>query len=200
MRGPADTTALARLSVKPSGVEIGLTGQRRVTYAGSRGEGALAAFRERAFWAGGLDLTGDIELARTGLRFWADGLAGSSWFDAASPATAGVLAESQAGATRRFASARALAAVRRGGLARGAPYLELFATAGALDPDLSVGSDLFFEAMAGFNAGHWRETRLTAQVERGIFGRNFPEQFFRPFGADPLDRFWALVFQVGAAF
>ncbi len=200
MRGPGDATAVARLSVQPSGMEIGLAGQRRVTYAGSRGEGALAAFRERAFWAGVLDFTADFTFVRTGLRLWADLLAGNSWFDAAAPAAAVLLAESQAPDTNRFASGRALAAYRLGGLEPGALYLEAFATAGVLDPDLDIRSDLFFEAMAGLNAGHWRGTRLTVQVERGLAGHNFPRQFFLPFGNDVLDRYWALVFQAGAAF
>jgi len=133
------------------------------------------------------------------LRLWVDAFTGSSWFDAANTMNP-VLAESTASDTNQFATARALAAFRLGGLEPGAGYVEAFATAGALDPDLSVRSDLFFEAMAGLNVGHWRETRLTAQIEHGQSGRNFPSQYFRPFGVDVLSRFWALVFQAGAAF
>ena len=196
---PADTTAMGRLSVKPSGVELGLVGQRRVAYAGRDGEGPLAPFRKRPFWALELDAVGDFELERTGVRFWADAFVGTSWFDTRNLAV-DLTAEGSAGETNRFASARALAAFRWGGLAIGQRYLEVFATAGVLEPDFSVTSDLFFEGMAGVNLGHWRETRLTAQVEHGRAGRNFPSQFFRPFEVDVLTRFFALVFQAGAAF
>jgi hypothetical protein len=196
---PADTTALGRLSVKPSGVELGLVGQRRVAYAGRDGEGPLAPFRKRPFWALELDALADFELERTGLRLWADAFVGTSWFDTRNLAI-DLTAEGSAGETNRFASCRALAAFRWGGLEVGQRYLEAFVTAGVLEPDFSVTSDLFFEAMAGVNLGHWRETRLTAQVEHGRAGRNFPSQFFRPFGVDVLTRFFALVFQAGAAF
>ena len=151
------------------------------------------------FWTVAFDSTADIELERTALRWWVDAFVGSSWFDAGNLAV-DVTAEGSAAETNRFASGRALAAFRWGGLSEGPRYLEAFASAGVLEPDLSVTSDLFFEAMAGINVGHWRETRLTAQVEHGRAGRNFPSQFFRPFGVDVLTRFFALVFQAGAAF
>ena len=169
------------------------------TYAGRRGEGPRAAYRERPFWTVSLDATGDFELERTGLRFWVDALGGTSWFDVTNQSL-GVTAESFAEDTNRFFSARALAAFRWGGLQTGAGYVEAFATGGVLEPDFSVVSDAFFEAMAGFNVGHWRETRLTFQVEHGRAGRNFPTQFFRPFGDVVLARFTAVVLQAGAAF
>ena len=199
MRSPAHVTAVGRLSVKPSGVELALVGQQRVTYAGSRGEGALAAYRERPFWTIGVDSTGDVEFERTGLRFWVDAFLGTSWFDVRST-NIGVTAEMYAGETNRFASARVLGAFRWGGLQEGAGYVEVFATGGMLEPDFSVTADLFYEVMAGFNVGHWRDTRLTLQLEHGRSGRNFPTQFFRPFGVDVLTRFTAVVLQAGAAF
>jgi hypothetical protein len=199
MRSPTHVTALGRLSVKPSGVELALVGQRRVTYAGREGEGPLARFRERPFWTVALDATADFEFERTGLRLWADAFVGSSWFDVRN-LVVDVTAEAAAAETNRFVSGRALAAFRWGGLAPGARYLEVFVNGGLLDPDLSVASDLFFEGMAGVNLGHWRETRLTAQLEHGRAGHNFPSQYFRPFEVDVLTRFFALVFQAGAAF
>ncbi len=199
MRNPAHLTTLGRFSVKPSGVELGLVGQRRVTYAGRDGEGPLSPLRERAFWTLSLDATADVEFERTGLRVWADAFVGSSWFDARN-LVIDVTAEGTAIETNRFVSGRALAAFRWGGLEPGAGYLEAFASAGVLEPDLATTSDLFLEVMAGINLGHWRETRLTAQIEHGRAGRNFPSQIFRPFGDDVLTRFVALVFQVGAAF
>jgi hypothetical protein len=199
MRRPSDLTALGRLSVKPSGLELALVGQRRVAYAGREGEGILAPYRARGFWTVELDATGDFEFERTALRIWADAYVGSSWFDATNQ-TVDVTAEGTAVDTNRYVSGRGLVAFRWGGLSPGAGYLEAFAMAGVLEPDLSVTSDLFFEAMAGINLGHWRETRLTAQLEHGRTGRNFPAQFFRPFGDDVLTRFFALVFQAGAAF
>ena len=129
MTSPGDVTAVGRLSVKPSGVELGLVGQRRVAYAGRDGTDPLAPFRKRPFWALELDATADIELERTGLRLWADAFIGSSWFDARNLAF-DVTAEGSAGETNRFASGRALVAFRWGGLQPGARYLEAFADGG----------------------------------------------------------------------
>jgi hypothetical protein len=176
-----DQTLVARLATTPGGVELALVGQRRVTQQPMGLE---------AYWAGGFDATGDIELERTGLRFWAEALAGTSWFKTP-PA-----ASDQA----TFVEGRVLGAWRWGGTKRGMPYFELFATAGALEPDVDVLDDLFIEVMGGANLGHWRDTRLTLQFEYNDGGRNFPRNMFFDFEQRFLASHRAVVLQVGAAF
>jgi hypothetical protein len=179
--GPDQQTLVARLSTTPGGVELGAVGQRRVT---------LQSQGPTGYWAGGLDATGDLELEATGLRFWAEALAGQSWFTA-DPMRPG---------TPTFLEGRALVAFRWGGLERGAVYFEPFATAGMLEPDTSVTSDAFIEVMTGFNLGHWRSTRLTLQLEFTHAQRNFPRGFFFDFGRQFLFSHRAVVLQAGAAF
>ncbi len=177
----ADQTVVARLATTPGGVELAAVGQYRVTQQATGLEG---------YWAGGVDATGDIEFERTGLRFWAEALTGTSWFKADPTATGDAT----------FVEGRLLGAWRWGGLKRGAPYFELFATAGALEPDTAVQDDLFLEVMAGANLGHWRDTRLTLQLEYDKAGRNFPRGMFFDFEQRFLASHRAVVLQLGAAF
>ncbi len=179
--GLDDQTLVARLSVTPKGIEVAAVGERRVTVVQS----------PRAYYAAGLESTGDIEFERTGVRFWAEGQGGTSWlgFDPNSTATV------------NFITARVLAAFRFGGLSRGQPFIETFATFGLLEPDTDSIDDLYWEAMAGVNMGHWRYTRLTLQFELGRADRNFPSvQYFSAFGREPLYRHRAVLLMVGAAF
>jgi hypothetical protein len=178
---PTEQTLVARVASTPGGVEIAAVGQRRVT---QQPEGLTG------YWAGGFDATGDVEFERTGLRFWAESLAGTSWFKTA-PASSAIAT---------FVEARALAAWRWGGLQRGAPYLEAFAGGGLLEPDTAVVDDLFVEVMAGVNVGHWRSTRLTLQLEHNRAGRNFPRGMFFDFEKLFLASHRAALLQVGAAF
>jgi hypothetical protein len=172
---------VARAEVSPGGVVVAAVGQRRVTSFTSG---------TRAFWAAGLDATTDFEGERTGLRLWAEAFAGSSWFDG-DPADA---------RTATFVTARALAAFRWGGLRKADGYLEVFASGGLLEPDTSVVADLLWEGVAGLNVGHWRQTRLTLQLELDTAGRNLPASLFTPFGMPPFSRHLAVVVQAGAAF
>ena len=81
------------------------------------------------------------------------------------------------------------------------PFIETFATFGLLEPDTDSIDDLYWEAMAGVNMGHWRYTRLTLQFELGRADRNFPSvQYFSAFGREPLYRHRAVLLMVGAAF
>jgi hypothetical protein len=178
---PAQQTVVGRLSVKPAGVEIAAVGQRRVT---QQAQGLTG------YWTAGGDATGDWEFESTGLRFWAESLVGKSWYKA-DPAAPG---------TPTFVEARMLWGWRWGGLKRGKPYVEPFATVGLLEPDTAVVSDLFVEAMAGINVGHWRSTRLTLQLEWSEAGRNFPRGMFWDFEQRFLASHRAAMLQVGAAF
>jgi hypothetical protein len=170
--GLDDQTLVGRLSVTPKGIEVAAVGQRRVT----------VVQQPRGYYTAGLETTGDIEFERTGVRFWAEGMGGTSWlaYDPTSTATV------------NFVTARALAAFRFGGLSKG----ELF-----LEPDTDSIDDLYWELMAGVNVGHWRYTRATLQFELGRSDRNFPSvQYFSAFGREPLYRHMAVVLMVGAAF
>jgi hypothetical protein len=172
---------VARLSVTPKGIEVAAVGQRRVT----------VVQQPRGYYTAGLETTGDIEFERTGVRFWAEGMGGTSWlaYDPTSTATV------------NFVTARALAAFRFGGLSKGELFLEPFATFGFLEPDTDSIDDLYWELMAGVNMGHWRYTRATLQFELGRSDRNFPSvQYFSAFGREPLYRHLAVVLMVGAAF
>jgi hypothetical protein len=179
--GLDDQTLVARLSVTPAGIEVAAVGQRRVT----------VVTQPHGYYAAGLESTGDLEFERTGVRFWAEGYFGTSWlaFDPNSTATV------------NFVTARALAAYRLGGLSKGQPFIEPFATFGFLEPDTDAIDDLYWELMAGVNLGHWRYTRATLQFELGRADRNFPTvQYFSAFGREPLLRHLAVVLMVGAAF
>jgi hypothetical protein len=176
-----DQTLVARLSITPKGIEVAAVGLRRVTVVN----------QPRAYWAAGLESTGDIEFERTGVRFWAETNAGTSWLGYDPNSTASV----------NFFTARLLGAFRFGGLSRGQPFFEPFATFGILEPDTDSIDDLYWEAMAGVNMGHWRYTRVTLQFEMARSARNFPTvQYFSAFGLEPLYRHQAVLLMVGAAF
>jgi hypothetical protein len=176
-----DQTLVARLSVSPRGIEVAAVGQRRVT----------VVQQPRAYYAGSLESTGDIEFERTGVRFWAEGTGGTSWLGY----------DPNSSATVNFVTARAMGAFRFGGVHRGELFLEPFATFGFLEPDTDSVDDLYWELMAGLNMGHWRHTRITLQYELGRAERNFPTvQYFSAFGNEPLYRHQALLLMVGAAF
>jgi hypothetical protein len=178
---PDEQTVVGRLSVTPAGVELAAVVQRRVT---------IVAEELRGFWAAGLESTADFEFERTGLRWWLEAYAGSSWFDYAATA----------GADVTFVTARALLAWRWRGLTRGEPYVEPFATVGVLEPDSDATSDSFLELMGGVNVGHWRRTRLALQVEYARAQRNFPRQYFLGFANPVLVRHLAVMLMLGAAF
>ena len=176
-----DQTLVARLSVTPAGIEVAAVGQRRVT----------VVQQPRAYYAASLESTGDFEFERTGVRFWAEGLGGTSWLGYDPNSTA----------TVNFLTARALAAFRFGGLSKGQPFLEPFATFGFIEPDTDSVDDLYWELMAGLNMGYWRFARATLQFELGRSDRNFPTvQYFSAFGREPLYRHMAVLLMVGAAF
>jgi hypothetical protein len=177
--GVKDQTVTARLSVTPAGVEVAAVGQRRVTYV----EGL------RPYYAAGLESTGDFEFERTALRFWLEGMGGTSF-----------LAYDAVDTKVTFLTGRAMAAFRWGGLEQGTFYVEPFATVGVLDPDSTTTADRYLEIMAGLNVGQWRRTRLTLQFELGQAPRNFPRNYFLGFGQAFLVNHRAAILQAGAAF
>jgi hypothetical protein len=186
--GITEPTVVGRLAVSAAGVEIAAVSQRRVTnFQVMTPEGLQ--IEHRGFWAAGGDITADLRLEKTGWRVWGEALTGSRW----------LVYRVEDEAYARFVAARILAAWRWAGLAKGETYFELFTTAGLLEPDLNVISDLFWEAMAGVNVGHWRQTRLTLQFEKAGSQRNFPgDQLF--YGRQALKTHTAVVLQAGAAF
>jgi hypothetical protein len=177
--GPKDQTLTARLSVTPSGVEVAAVGQRRVTFVD----------RLRPYYAAGLESTGDFEFERTALRFWLEGMGGTSF-----------LAYDTADTKVTFLTGRAMAAFRWGGLEQGTLYVEPFATVGMLDPDTTTTADRYLEVMAGVNVGQWRRTRLTLQFEMGQAPRNFPRNYFIGFFLPFVVNHRAAILQAGAAF
>ena len=201
MNSPAHLTALGRFSVKPSGVELGLVGQRRVTYAGRDGEGPLAAFRERALLgAGARRDRGHRARAHGRCGCGPTRSSGSSWFDARN-LVFDVTAEGSASETNRFVSGRALAAFRWGGLQPGARYLEAFATGGRAGAG-PVG-DAPTCSSRGWPGSTWG-TGVRRDSQRRL-SMAAPDATSRHSSSGPsawtcLTRFIALVFQAGAAF
>jgi hypothetical protein len=139
---------VVRVGISPGPIDLALVAERRSTrwLSGTKTIEHL--------WVGGADLRLDKAFERSGLRVWAESLAGSSWY--ASDETDGLV---------RFATARAVVAWRRGGLSEGEGYIEPFAMGGVLDPDMDIQSDLIYEAFFGLNVGYWGNTRLTLQGE-----------------------------------
>jgi hypothetical protein len=162
-------TAIARGEVAFDAVELG----GYVTYR--VGTDAIPALGEDPdhFWAGALDAKLDLPFSGGGVRVWLDGTLGESWYS-----------ESEQDGDATFLSGRAIVAVRFGGVEKNEFYLEPYAAAGALDPDLRVTSDLAWEGVLGVNAGFWKRGRLTLQgsVQRTL--RNFPESYALDFYHD----------------
>jgi len=77
-----------------------------------------------------------------------------------------------------------IAAFRFGGADKGEFYLEPYGSAGALDPDLRVSSDLAYEAALGLNVGFWKRGRLTFQGDMQRTLKNFPESYALDFYRD----------------
>ena len=158
-----DQTLVARLATTPGGVELAAVGQRRVT---QQAQGLTG------YWAGGVDATGDIEFERTGVRFWAEALAGTSWFKTDPPARA--TPPSSRGA-RWPPGAGA-------GVKRGKPYFEAFATAGVLEPDTAVHRRPVPRGHGGGQRGPLAQhaPHPAARVQQGG-ARNFPRGMFFDF-------------------
>jgi hypothetical protein len=193
-----EQTIVGRASITPGPVALALVGQRRTHRLGPV---LNANDPYRTSWLGGAELTAELEGATGALRVWLEGQAGTHPFVGAFgvPGPMVVLSPQV-----RFATGRALVAWRFGGLAKGEGFLEPFATFGALDPDLDVGADLFWEVMGGMNLGRWKQIRLTAQLEYAKAGDRLNRRQ-RYFGLGPRRRHdllthRAVVLEAGAAF
>jgi hypothetical protein len=155
---------VGRVELDTHGVEPGVYAEYRV----GTPEILRAGDSPEHFWAAGADVRLDWTFGSGGFRAWADATAGESWF---------VHAQKIGDPEPTFVSGRAMLAYRFGGVERGAFYVEPFAMAGALDPDVDVTKDLAWEATAGVNVGFWRQGRATLQAGRQQTLENFPESY-----------------------
>jgi hypothetical protein len=195
----------ARVELRPGDFTFGLSyehrvGPERVLVVDEGGVLAPALGRPSGckeacsahYYTFGADAGVDAEFSGTGLRLWLDGLAGRSWFESSfkrmNPANA--LEPS----FPVFGSVRAIAAFRVGGMTRRDVYVEPYAMAGLLDPDLSYGKDHVTEWMLGVNVGRWKLARvgLEGSIQRGA------ARLPRDFNGDP-DRM-SLMLQGALAF
>jgi hypothetical protein len=154
--GPVDE-ALALDAGARGGVDVALLGGELEVALGASWRtlfdtrtGAL----ER-FWAVGLDASFEREWCWGGLRAWVEGFAGTSPVDS-TPMTTG---------DPIFVAGRGELAVRRGGVKKGAWYLEGYALASGIDVNTDNASDLAVEAAVGANVGEWRRWRVGVQLE-----------------------------------
>jgi len=176
--------ATGRVSWQRRRLEVGLSGDWRPAEP-RPGEGY-----ER-FWTASLDASWSQRPRRGGLRFWVEGLVGSSWQDAnafdGEPAT--------------FVAGRALGAWRHGGRRRREFYVEPYTAISLFDPDASVRDDLLWEIAGGLNVGSWDRLRLTLEMQHRGVGANAPLSLglFGAGAAPPLSR-TKLVAQIGGAF
>jgi hypothetical protein len=160
---------VARFELEPEPFQLGAYATTRVGTNELPGPGE----EPDHFMAGGADAKLELEFDGSALRSWLDGIVGKAW-----------QTESEQPGRPTFVAARLMGAFRFGGLDKGEFYVEPFAMAGALDPDLRVTSDLAYEAAMGVNAGFWKRGRLTLQG--GLQGtlRNFPSDYALAFYRD----------------
>jgi hypothetical protein len=179
MKFPSQTV-VARGEIEALGFELGAWYENRI--------GSPVLFQTYRYWAGGADLHYDHVFESSGLRFWLEGMAGSSWYEHASKVADGKDA--------MFTAGRVQVAYRFGGTVDDAPFLEPYVLASVLDPDTQVTADFLWEAVVGVNLGYWRRARLSLQGEINRGQRNFPAGFF----VGPPPNRQAVVLQAGVAF
>jgi hypothetical protein len=171
-----------RASLRLGPVEVGAFSQLRSTIV-------LADRGPERFWSAGADAKLDVDLGSWGgLRVWADGQAGSSWYDDDAFDDEDAL----------FVAGRVVGGLRYGGLRKAEPYFEPFVAVHALDPDTRFTADLAFEIVGGINVGWWDLVRLTLELEHRSVDENFPPLFDET-RSKLVDR-KAVVLQLGAAF
>ena len=150
--------------------------------------GAPTPLQTYRYWTAGADVYYDRVFDNGGLRFWLEGMSGSSWYEHAS--------KPPDGKDAIFVAARATVAYRFGGTADEAFYVEPYALGSVLDPDAQVTADHLYEGVVGVNVGYWRRARLSLQGEINKGQRNFPAGYFV---GPPPDR-QAVILQAGVAF
>jgi hypothetical protein len=172
-------TFAARAELAPGGFKLGAWYEHRV--------GSPTFLQVSHYQTFGADLSFDKSLGRGALRAWLDGMGGESLYATSDPSSSG---------RAWFAGARALLGYRYPQVDVGQGYVEPFALAGALDPDLRVKSDVLGQVSLGVAAGFWDRARLGFQLELTRAERNLPSAIFYGRPADQLS--WLLA--AGAKF
>lgn len=171
---------VARATVRVRDVEFGAGYEHRV--------GSPAELEVEHYATGNLDAVIDTRLGGGGLRLWAEGIAGQSFYEH----------EDKPIDDRDaiFVCLRLIAAYRFGGEVFAEPYIEPYGMISGLDPDTEVTSDTALEGMLGVNVGLWDLVRVGLQGEVVRVGANFPRSVYL---GQLLDR-TALVLQAGVNF
>lgn len=167
MQAMGSQTVVGRVELALPLAQLGVTGNYRVGTDQLLPSGA----EPDHFWSAGVDALIDARVGGGGLRLWADGNLGESWF---------VAEKRRASGRPIYAAVRAMVAFRAGGRERGDLYVEPYLLAGALDPDAKVTRDLALEAAAGVGVGFWERGHLTLQGGLMKTQRNFPTSFVLP--------------------
>jgi hypothetical protein len=131
--------------------------------------------------------------ALAALRAWLEGMVGTSWIAGRMVPCSGYMP-----CKALFVEGRAIAAFRVGGHDRKQRYGEVYAIAGALDPDRDTSADRIIEAGAGVSYGAWEQWRLQAGFDVWRFGDAAPLGI-ETFAAAPANSTRVLV-QLGARF
>ena len=168
-------TAGARASLRPGAYELGLSGAWRAAQP-------LPGMEFERFWAAGADLTIDTD---SGFRSWLEAGTGSSWADENPGDDDHAI----------FGYGRTVVAWRLGGASTGAPYVEAFGAAGALDPGVEVRDDMVWETAVGLNAGRWKRWRGQLQLANSRASRNTPVNLM---GSEPTES-RAVLLQLGVS-
>jgi hypothetical protein len=141
--GPDDVVAAARFDVDNGPLEIGAFGQ---TMMASRD-----LIERHRVWAAGADVVVNSFFCPYGMRAWVELIVGSSPFTIGDEDTT------------MFASGRGILTFRVGN-EEGRFYVEPYAMAGLLDPDLDYNDDTVMELAAGVNVGAWRILRVGLEL------------------------------------
>lgn len=150
--------------------------------------GTPAVGESERYFTAGLDVVLDTSYRGRGLRLWVEGLLGDSWLEHSRKPTDDQNAV--------FATARLIGAVRFGGAAKLAPYLEPYGAVSVFDPDTAVAFDFAAEEAIGVNVGLWRLARVGLEASIQHLERNFPRAY--DLGANP--NRWNLLVQAAAEF
>ncbi|HEX6274422.1 MAG TPA: hypothetical protein VFZ53_15375 [Polyangiaceae bacterium] len=170
----------ARATVRIGDVALGAGYEHRV--------GSPAELEIEHYATGNLDAVIDTPIGSGGLRVWAEGIAGESWYEhEAKPVD---------GEDAFFVCLRLIAGYRFGGAGYGELYVEPYGMISGLDPDTEVTSDGVLEGALGVNVGLWDLVRVGLQGELVRAGRNFPRSVYL---GQALDR-TALLLQAGVQF
>ncbi len=175
---------IVRIEAEGGVVHMGAFYERRVGVP----EALLPGDEPEHFWTAGADIAIDWQFETGGLRFWVDGFSGESWFEHSEKEP-----DDEAAV---FLAGRAVVALRLGGTEKDMPYVEPYARAGALDPDLTVVRDAALDVAVGVNVGFWRRARLTLEAQLNRTQDNFPETYALEQGAERR----ALILQAGVGF